>query len=96
MHLNVQRVLLTCVALCIALCSTNGFARPMRFERFGLDEGLSQQNVTFIAQDAEGFLWLGTEDGLNRYDGYTFEHVRHDRTRSDSLPSSADRPGLRL
>src|SRR4029077_8710685 len=63
-------------------------ARPMRFERFALDQGLSQQNVMVIAQDPVGFLWLGTEDGLNRYDGYTFEHVRHDRGDGGSLPDN--------
>jgi diguanylate cyclase (GGDEF)-like protein len=49
---------------------------PMRFERLGLDDGLSQQAVLAIAQDAEGFMWFGTEDGLNRFDGYAFKHIR--------------------
>jgi diguanylate cyclase (GGDEF)-like protein len=46
----------------------------MRFERLGLDEGLSQQAVLAIGQDARGFMWLGTEDGLNRFDGFAFQH----------------------
>lgn len=60
----------------------------MQFDRLGLDDGLSQQDVKVIAQDQAGFLWLGTEDGLNRYDGYTFQHVRHDRGNSASLPNN--------
>ena len=51
-------------------------AVPMRFERLGLDDGLSQQAVLGIAQDAQGFMWFGTEDGLDRYDGYSFQHLR--------------------
>ena len=35
---------------------------PMRFERLGLDDGLSQQRVLAIAQDKQGFMWFGTED----------------------------------
>ena len=68
--------------IALLLICTSGFggeavaSAPMRFERLGLDDGLSQQAVLAIAQDAEGFMWFGTEDGLNRFDGYTFKHVR--------------------
>lgn len=48
----------------------------MRFERLGLDDGLSQQAVSAIAQDVSGFMWLGTEGGLDRFDGYEFQHAR--------------------
>jgi PAS domain S-box-containing protein len=42
------------------------------FERLSLKEGLSQSSVYCIFQDSRGFLWFGTEDGLNRYDGFEF------------------------
>ena len=66
----------------LLLVLTGGFGRevvasaPMRFERLGLDDGLSQQAVLAIAQDSQGFMWFATEDGLNRFDGYAFKHVR--------------------
>ena len=44
----------------------------IRFEHLSIEEGLSQSVVNAIAQDQAGFLWFGTPDGLNRYDGYTF------------------------
>jgi ligand-binding sensor domain-containing protein/signal transduction histidine kinase len=50
----------------------------LRFERLGLEDGLSQSTVHAILQDKLGFLWIGTEDGLNRYDGYTFQIYRPD------------------
>jgi ligand-binding sensor domain-containing protein len=56
------------------LSSPTNAAAPMHFERLGADEGLSQQAVLAIGQDARGFMWLGTEDGLNRFDGFTAFH----------------------
>ncbi len=44
----------------------------LKFEHLGLEEGLSQSSIYGIAQDKQGFMWFGTEDGLNRYDGYDF------------------------
>jgi diguanylate cyclase (GGDEF)-like protein len=52
--------------------------RPMYFDRFDLDSGLSQLTVNAIAQDATGFLWVGTEDGLDRFDGYAFRRAGAD------------------
>ena len=50
----------------------------IRFERIGIEQGLSQNSVNVILQDSQGFLWFGTQDGLNRYDGYTFTIYRPD------------------
>ena len=43
-----------------------------RFHHITIEEGLSQSSVQAILQDSRGFMWFGTEDGLNRYDGYNF------------------------
>jgi PAS domain S-box-containing protein len=56
-----------------------------RFERLGLEDGLSQGCVNAILQDSQGFLWIGTQDGLNKYDGYSFTVYRHDPTDPASL-----------
>ena len=64
-------------------------SRPeLWFEHLSLAEGLSQSSVYAILQDKHGFLWIGTEDGLNRYDGYRFTHYRHDPTNPRSLSAN--------
>ena len=45
----------------------------LRFDHISIEDGLSQSSVQVIFQDSRGFLWFGTEDGLNRYDGYSFK-----------------------
>lgn len=60
----------------------------LRFEQLGVEEGLSQSVVYAILQDQSGFLWFGTTDGLNRYDGYSFEVFQPD---TDNPTSISDR-----
>jgi len=55
---------------------------PTRFIRI---EGLSQSAVTSIIQDRRGFIWVGTQDGLNRYDGYEFVVYRNNPEDSTSI-----------
>jgi len=50
----------------------------IRFEHISNEQGLSQVSVNSIMQDRQGFMWFGTQDGLNRYDGYEFKIYRPD------------------
>ena len=50
---------------------------PLRFDRLSIRDGLSQKDVYALVQDRQGFMWLGTRYGLNRYDGYTFSVYRN-------------------
>ncbi len=59
------------------LCTLSILASPLgaadgglRFDRLSVEDGLSHSSVWTIYQDSVGFLWLGTQEGLNRFDGY--------------------------
>jgi ligand-binding sensor domain-containing protein len=57
----------------------------IRFEHLSVEHGLSQVTVSCILQDSQGFMWFGTQDGLNKCDGYNFKVYRHNPENRDSL-----------
>jgi len=57
----------------------------MRFIHLTADDGLAQNSVQAILQDRHGFLWIGTQNGLSRFDGYRFTTYRHDPQNPQSL-----------
>lgn len=66
-------------------CHAQISQKNLSFDRISVDQGLSQSAVTGIVQDKEGFMWFGTHNGLNRYDGYKFVIYKHSETNSNSL-----------
>jgi ligand-binding sensor domain-containing protein len=60
-------------------------AQGIRFTRLSTDEGLSQTKVSQIVQDDQGFMWFGSQYGLNRYDGYKFKVFKHEPGVANSL-----------
>src|SRR6185503_20411343 len=71
------------------LCS---FAYPqnpqIQFDRIGTAEGLSQSNAYCIMQDSRGFMWFGTWEGLNKYDGYTITVYKSDLLDQNSISNN--------
>jgi len=59
--------------------------KDIRFTRLSTDEGLSQTRVLQIVQDDQGFMWFGSQYGLNRYDGYKFKVFKHEPGNPNSL-----------
>ena len=52
---------------------------------FSLDEGLSQVTINSLLQDKNGYVWIATQDGLNRFDGKNFKHYKHQKKDSTSI-----------
>ena len=59
--------------LLFVLMITRAQATNVIFDRITMDSGLSSSSVTSILKDRTGYVWVGTTEGLNRYDGYTFK-----------------------
>ncbi len=74
-------------ALLLSCVFATAFSQPtdFQFERLTIKDGLSNNRVISICQDSLGFMWFGTEDGLNRYDGRTIKVYRRIEGDSTSL-----------
>ncbi len=69
------------ITLCnIFVVALNCYAQQpdLRFEHMSIAQGLSQSEVNSICQDSDGFIWIGTLDGLNKFDGYNVTVYRKD------------------
>ena len=81
---------LSCIFLLTGLpwICLNAQINPFRGELFTALNGLTQTHVTVVFQDSIGFLWIGTQDGLNKYDGYSFQHFRNQPLDSNSISNN--------
>jgi len=61
------------------------FAYPASFEHISVEQGLSQSTVHCMIQDRKGFMWFGTDAGLNRYDGFRFQVFHPEKGNPNSL-----------
>lgn len=62
----------TCFIVCLCM-SQRAAAQLFTYEKFSARDGLLADKLESVYQDKTGFLWIGSEIGINRYDGYTFE-----------------------
>src|ERR1700730_1837849 len=74
----------TIILLAVSSCS---FAQTqqLHFDHLGTADGISELNPNCILQDSRGFIWIGTADGLNRYDGSKFKIFRNDNKDPESI-----------
>jgi len=83
-HVNGFRFILLIwhLGICVSALTQNN---NIKFEHLDINSGLSQSNVQCILQDSRGFIWFGTPDGLNKYDGYNITVYKKDSKKTNSL-----------
>src|SRR5690349_14086837 len=74
----------------ILVCYLYGNAQKpsIRFEHITIKQGLVQSTINALLQDQHGFIWIGTQDGLCRYDGYNFLTFKRDLHNTNSLSNN--------
>ena len=80
-----------CVLACFFItifCQAQSVEEHYYFKNLSIRNGLSQNTVNAILQDRKRFMWLGTKDGLNRYDGLSFRKFKHDAANPRSIGNS--------
>lgn len=65
-----------------------GQQKTIKFDTYSIEHGLSQSSVTGIVQDRFGYIWVSTQDGINRFDGYTFKVLKNDPADPNSIPNN--------
>jgi ligand-binding sensor domain-containing protein/signal transduction histidine kinase/DNA-binding response OmpR family regulator len=89
-----------CIGISIILLAGSVNGQPLYFRHYQVENGLSHNTVFCSAQDSKGFMWFGTKDGLNRFDGYNFKIYRNKAGDPKSLGSNiinnllVDRDGI--
>ncbi|MCA0446988.1 MAG: GHKL domain-containing protein [Bacteroidetes bacterium] len=78
---------LCCLASFIGLIPDPALSQQqdIRFTHYSVETGLSQNSILDLVQDQTGFLWIATQDGLNRFDGFRFQIYRGDLKNENSL-----------
>ena len=85
---NLYKTLILLFLFLIGFLPLKAQYNNIRFDHISLANGLSQSSVNCILQDSKGFMWFGTQDGLNRYDGYSFTVYRNDLDDSSSISNN--------
>ncbi len=88
MNLNTQSIKWFLATLIYFLVSLFGYSQNIKFKRVSIEEGLSAVTVNVIYQDSQDFIWIGTQDGLNRFDGYHFKSFKNDPSNPNCISSN--------
>ncbi len=82
------RCFLTLMGVLLGSLHTQAQQQNLTFEHLDINAGLSQNHIMCILQDSRGFMWFGTRDGLNKYDGYKFTVYKNDAKDSNSISNN--------
>jgi ligand-binding sensor domain-containing protein/signal transduction histidine kinase len=73
------------INIALSVVRVHAQAPTLKFNTYNINDGLSQNQVFSIIQDKQGFIWLGTDEGLNRFDGYEFKIFKHEENNPNSI-----------
>lgn len=84
--LCIKKLLFTlCLFLPVPFLLSTHAQERIHFRNYSVSDGLSSNTVWAISQDAQGYMWFGTKDGLNRFDGHQFKSFKFDKKNTASL-----------
>ena len=82
-------LILVCIFSCLKISTSYANIREsFNFKNITIEDGLSQSTVETIYQDSKGYIWIGTNDGLDRQNGYEFKHYKHDKYDKNSIANN--------
>lgn len=83
-----KKIILRILFPLLFIISVSPQYRSLKFDNLTIDDGLSNNSINCILQTKDGFLWIATKDGLNRYDGQNFKIYKNDPAIKNSLPEN--------
>ncbi len=83
-----NKIRLKLLFILLFLSNVTLFAQELKFAHITAEQGLSMGAVNCVLQDSRGFMWFGTQDGLNKYDGYSITVYKHNQLDSNSLANN--------
>ena len=85
---SIRKIIVTGILMSVTIMTSRAEISGLHFRNISMDSGLSDNMVLAIEKDRYGFIWIGTSEGLNRYDGYRFDIYRNHPDDLSSLSSS--------
>jgi ligand-binding sensor domain-containing protein/class 3 adenylate cyclase/predicted metal-dependent HD superfamily phosphohydrolase len=85
---KLKRLSILMLAILGLYSQVNAQQKSIKFDTYTIEDGLSQSQVTSIKQDQFGYIWIATQDGLNRFNGYSFEIYKNEVDNQNSLPNN--------
>ena len=79
-------LVMVCILSCMNISTSYAnISENYSFKNITIEDGLSQSTVETIYQDSKGYIWIGTNDGLDRYNGYEFKHYKYNKYDKNSI-----------
>ena len=86
---RIKMLAMVCILFSVSISTSYAnVVNSYNFKNITVEDGLSQSTVETIYQDSKGYIWIGTNDGLDRYNGYDFKYYKHDKDNENSISNN--------